>query len=158
MSTANNSAVRATQSRPASGANERTVVHSTFCIERTYAASPAQVYHALTDPIAKAKWFTGGERFTLLARSMDVRAGGREHLQGRWGAGTHRDASDGREGIVHRGRHAPAGDLDQLLDDRLRVPGLKALGADDKSGLNLLPSFMGDAGGGVRMGHGSVLQ
>ena len=98
MSTASNSAARAAQSQPARGSSERSVVHATFCIERTYAASPAQVYHALTDPIAKARWFTGGERFTLLARSMDVRPGGREHLQGRWSAGAHRPASDDREG------------------------------------------------------------
>jgi uncharacterized protein YndB with AHSA1/START domain len=38
----------------------RSVVHATFCIERTYPASPAQVFKALTDPAAKAKWFTGG--------------------------------------------------------------------------------------------------
>jgi uncharacterized protein YndB with AHSA1/START domain len=54
-----------------------------FCIERTYAASPAQVFEALTDPTAKAKWFTGGDGYTLLAREMDVRPGGREHVKGR---------------------------------------------------------------------------
>ena len=98
MSTASNAAAGGAQLHPSSDPIERTVVHSTFCIERTYAASPSQVYRALTDPVAKAKWFTGGERFTLLARSMDVRPGGREHLQGRWAAGTHRAASDEREG------------------------------------------------------------
>jgi uncharacterized protein YndB with AHSA1/START domain len=46
----------------------RSVVHATFCIERTYPASPAQVFKALTDPAAKAKWFTGGDGYTLLAR------------------------------------------------------------------------------------------
>ncbi len=98
MSTASKSAASGAQSSAASSPIERMVVHSTFCIERTYAASPAQVYHALTDPIAKAKWFTGGEGFTLLARRMDVRPGGREHLQGRWAAGAHRAASEEREG------------------------------------------------------------
>lgn len=98
MSTTPESAASGTQLPPASGALERTVVHATFCIERTYPASPAEVYRALTDPVAKAKWFTGGERFTLLARSMDVRPGGREHLQGRWSAGAHRPAPDGQAG------------------------------------------------------------
>src|ERR1700680_3309919 len=61
----------------------RSVVHAMFCIERTYQASPAQVFKALTDPAAKAKWFTGGNGYTLLAREMDVRPGGREHVKGR---------------------------------------------------------------------------
>jgi uncharacterized protein YndB with AHSA1/START domain len=61
----------------------RSVVHATFCLERTYPASPAQVFNALTDPAAKAKWFTGGDGYTLLAREMDVRPGGREHVKGR---------------------------------------------------------------------------
>ena len=65
----------------------RSVVHATFCIERNYPASPAQVFQALTEPAAKAKWFTGGSGYTLLAREMDVRPGGREHLKGRWETG-----------------------------------------------------------------------
>jgi uncharacterized protein YndB with AHSA1/START domain len=65
----------------------RSVVHATFCIERNYPASPAQVFQALTEPAAKAKWFTGGSGYTLLAREMDVRPGGREHLKGRWQTG-----------------------------------------------------------------------
>jgi uncharacterized protein YndB with AHSA1/START domain len=65
----------------------RSVVHATFCIERTYQASRAQVFKALTDPTAKAKWFTGGDGYTLLAREMDVRPGGREHVKGRKSSG-----------------------------------------------------------------------
>jgi hypothetical protein len=52
----------------ASNSSPRSVVHATFCIERTYLASPAQVFTALTDPAAKAKWFMGGKGYTLLAR------------------------------------------------------------------------------------------
>jgi uncharacterized protein YndB with AHSA1/START domain len=51
-----------------SNSSPRSVVHATFCIERTYPASPAQVFKALTDPAAKAKWFGGGTGYTLLAR------------------------------------------------------------------------------------------
>lgn len=65
----------------------RSVVHATFCIERTYSVSRPQVFRALTDPVAKAKWFTGGNGYTLLAREMDVRPGGREHVKGRWETG-----------------------------------------------------------------------
>jgi uncharacterized protein YndB with AHSA1/START domain len=70
-----------------SNSSPRSVTHATFSIERTYPASPAQVFKALTDPAAKAKWFTGGNGYTLLARQMDVRPGGREHVKGRWGTG-----------------------------------------------------------------------
>jgi len=65
----------------------RSAVHATFRIERNYDASRAQVFKALTDPVAKAKWFAGGPGFTLLAREMDARPGGREHLKGRWESG-----------------------------------------------------------------------
>jgi uncharacterized protein YndB with AHSA1/START domain len=73
-------------SKTSSGA-ARSVVHATFCIERTYPVSPAQVFKALTDPAAKAIWFTGGNGYTLLAREMDVRPGGREHVRGRFESG-----------------------------------------------------------------------
>jgi uncharacterized protein YndB with AHSA1/START domain len=65
----------------------RSVVHATFRIERTYAAPPARVFKALTDPAAKAKWFAGGAGHTIVAREMDVRNGGREHVKGRWDSG-----------------------------------------------------------------------
>jgi uncharacterized protein YndB with AHSA1/START domain len=74
---------RIRQSSPAT----RSVVHATFCIERTYQVPRAKVFKALTDPAAKAKWFAGGDGYTLLARKMDVRPGGREHVQGRWASG-----------------------------------------------------------------------
>jgi uncharacterized protein YndB with AHSA1/START domain len=70
-----------------SSSSPRSVVHAIFCIERTYRASAAQVFTALTDPAAKAKWFAGGEGYTELARHMDARPGGREHLQGRQDTG-----------------------------------------------------------------------
>src|SRR5580704_15292682 len=70
-----------------SSSSPRSVVHATFCIERTYPSSPAQLFKALTDPAAKAKWFTGGSGYTLLARAMDARPGGREHVKGRLESG-----------------------------------------------------------------------
>src|ERR1700675_2580595 len=66
-----------------SSSSPRSVLHATFCIERTYPASPAQVFKALADPAAEAGWVTGGNGYTLLAREMDVRPGGREHVKGR---------------------------------------------------------------------------
>jgi uncharacterized protein YndB with AHSA1/START domain len=65
----------------------RSVVLGVFSIERVYAAPRARVFKALTDPVAKAKWFAGGDGYTLLTREMDARPGGREHVQGRWDSG-----------------------------------------------------------------------
>lgn len=64
----------------------RSVVHATFHLERTYDASPARVWTALTEPSAKAQWFgatSGGVE--VIERAMDVRPGGRERLKGRFG-------------------------------------------------------------------------
>ena len=55
-----------------SSGSPRSVVHAMFCIERTYPVARALVFKALTDPKAKAKWFTGGNGYTLLAREMDA--------------------------------------------------------------------------------------
>jgi len=66
----------------------RSIVHGSFRIERRYDAPRRRVFQALTDPAAKAKWFGGGNGYTLLAREMDVRPGGRERVQGRWDSGT----------------------------------------------------------------------
>jgi uncharacterized protein YndB with AHSA1/START domain len=61
--------------------------HATFSIERTFSASPAKVFHALSDPAAKERWFAGGDGYTVLEREMDVRPGGRERAKGRWDSG-----------------------------------------------------------------------
>jgi uncharacterized protein YndB with AHSA1/START domain len=66
----------------------RSAVHATFHLERTYDASVARVWKALTDEQAKQKWFGGtpGD-WELLERHMDVRVGGSERLKGRWKGG-----------------------------------------------------------------------
>ncbi len=66
----------------------RSVVHGDFTIERNLDHPPAAVFRAFTDNDAKAKWFAGSEDWTLMEREMDVRAGGRERLKGRWKTGT----------------------------------------------------------------------
>lgn len=64
----------------------RSVVHAAFHLERSYDASPARVWKALTDPTAKAQWFGApSEQIEILERAMDVRPGGHERLKGRWG-------------------------------------------------------------------------
>jgi uncharacterized protein YndB with AHSA1/START domain len=78
---------RALAYEPAPVAAARSVVHGSFRIERRYGAPRERVFRAFTDPAAKAKWFAGGSAQQILAREMDVRPGGREHLQGRWDSG-----------------------------------------------------------------------
>ena len=59
--------------------SERSTVHSTFVIERIYAASPQLVFDAWADPAAKAKRFGPPEK-PEGSYSLDFREGGREHL------------------------------------------------------------------------------
>jgi uncharacterized protein YndB with AHSA1/START domain len=66
----------------------RSVVHGTFHLARTFEASVARVWKALTDASAKQKWFGGTSgRWEVLERHMDVRVGGSERLRGRWEGG-----------------------------------------------------------------------
>ena len=57
---------------------ERSVVHSTFVIERVYPAAPAKVYLALSDPDAKRRWFADPDSPTPSRYEMDFRIGGKE--------------------------------------------------------------------------------
>jgi uncharacterized protein YndB with AHSA1/START domain len=52
----------------------RSVVHATFSVERTYAASSARVFAAWADPASKARWFAGPDS----DHQLDFRVGGRE--------------------------------------------------------------------------------
>jgi uncharacterized protein YndB with AHSA1/START domain len=65
----------------------RSAVHGEFTIRRSFAASPAHVFRALTDPAAKARWFSGPDGWVALEREMDVGPGGRERAKGRWPSG-----------------------------------------------------------------------
>jgi uncharacterized protein YndB with AHSA1/START domain len=57
---------------------ERKVTHATFAIERTYPATPARVFHALSDKAAKSKWFVGPDEWQVGKYDLDFRVGGRE--------------------------------------------------------------------------------
>jgi uncharacterized protein YndB with AHSA1/START domain len=57
---------------------ESKVTHATFAIERTYPASPARVFHALSDKAAKSKWFGGPDEWRAVKYELDFRVGGRE--------------------------------------------------------------------------------
>lgn len=58
-------------------ATERSTTHSTFVIERTYDASPQQVFDAWANPAAKAKWFGRPGKPDY---SLDFRVGGHERF------------------------------------------------------------------------------
>jgi uncharacterized protein YndB with AHSA1/START domain len=62
--------------------------HSTFRIERAFAAPPARVYAAFADKVAKARWFgAASSEYALLEHSFDFRVGGEERARGRWKSG-----------------------------------------------------------------------
>ena len=65
----------------------RSVVHDVFHLERTYDATAEQVYNALSDEVAKSRWFYGPEGWRLIERTMDVRVGGRERVKGGFDGG-----------------------------------------------------------------------
>jgi uncharacterized protein YndB with AHSA1/START domain len=50
----------------------RSVVHAIFSLERIYDASPAQVFRALSDKAAKARWFEGGGGWAVSAKWMSA--------------------------------------------------------------------------------------
>ena len=58
--------------------SEHSVEHSSFSVERTYAASPALVFAAWADPEAKARWFSGPADWENRPLELDFRVGGRE--------------------------------------------------------------------------------
>lgn len=61
---------------------QRSVTHAMFTIERAYAASPARVFQAFADPVAKAKWFGGPYEWEKGPAEFDFRVGGREISSG----------------------------------------------------------------------------
>jgi uncharacterized protein YndB with AHSA1/START domain len=56
--------------------SEPTVIHSTFTIEREYAATRERVFAALSEPELKRRWFADGEKSTVEEFTMDFRVGG----------------------------------------------------------------------------------
>jgi uncharacterized protein YndB with AHSA1/START domain len=67
---------------------ERSVIHSTFVIERSYPASPERVFEAFTDPAKKRRWFFEGEGHDVEHHELDFRTGGKEVARFRFKPGT----------------------------------------------------------------------
>ena len=66
---------------------ERTVVHSTFVIERKYPTTPQRVFEAFADKAKKRRWCVEGEGFTIEEFEMDFRVGGVERSRFRFHGG-----------------------------------------------------------------------
>jgi uncharacterized protein YndB with AHSA1/START domain len=67
----------------------RSIKHGSFVIERYYNHDTAALFHAWTDPAAKARWFNGpADKWTEVLREMDVRVGGRERAIGKFADGS----------------------------------------------------------------------
>ncbi len=60
----------------------RTVVHDTFVIDRSYPASPARVFGAFADPAAKKQWWDDDDIEQNAPHVIDFRVGGRETISG----------------------------------------------------------------------------
>jgi uncharacterized protein YndB with AHSA1/START domain len=65
-----------------------TVNHSTFVIERVFAAKPARVFAAFADPARKKYWFTEGYNKEPDTFEMDFRVGGAETFRYHYGEGS----------------------------------------------------------------------
>jgi uncharacterized protein YndB with AHSA1/START domain len=59
--------------------NERSTVHATFAIERTYEAAPARVWRAWADPAEKLRWF-GPRVLDKPDHELEFRVGGLERM------------------------------------------------------------------------------
>jgi uncharacterized protein YndB with AHSA1/START domain len=57
---------------------DRSVTHATFVIERVYDATPARVFAAWADPVAKNRWFAGVQDPDAATMEVDFRVGGSE--------------------------------------------------------------------------------
>lgn len=61
-----------------SSVSQRSVVHSTFVVERSYPVAPAKVFSAFSDPDAKRRWFVDPHDPAPSRHEMDFRVGGKE--------------------------------------------------------------------------------
>lgn len=91
--------------------------HATFTLSRIYPASPARVFRAFANPIAKRRWFGGPEEWSSGPYVLDFRIGGREQLSGGPKGGTVHRFDALYHDIVEASRIIYSYDL--FLDDRL---------------------------------------
>jgi uncharacterized protein YndB with AHSA1/START domain len=95
---------------------ERSQTHATFVLERTFSASVADVWHALSDNAARDQWFGGGPEFDAREKSHDFRVGGHATEDGQWHAGPTSRFSSTYTDIVEHQRIVFT--YDMWVDDR----------------------------------------
>lgn len=66
---------------------ERSVVHTTFTLERSYAAPPAKVFKAFADPAIKRRWFVEGDGWAVEEFTGEFKVGGFERGRFRFKGG-----------------------------------------------------------------------
>ena len=66
---------------------ERSEIHATFVVERSYPVPVIAVWHALSDNEARDQWFGGGAEFDVREKSHDFRVGGHGVEDGQWRGG-----------------------------------------------------------------------
>lgn len=59
-------------------ANQDSVVHNTFCVERTYPSTPKRLFAAFSNQATKRRWFAEGEGWQVDEFTLDFRVGGYE--------------------------------------------------------------------------------
>ncbi len=62
---------------------QRSTVHDTFVVNRSFAFNRELVFAAWASAEAKSHWFAGPTGWTALRRELDFRVGGREQVVGR---------------------------------------------------------------------------
>jgi uncharacterized protein YndB with AHSA1/START domain len=67
---------------------KQAVIHYTFVIERSYAATPEQVFAALSDPAKRRRWLLEGQNHEVESFEIDFRVGGHERGVLRFGPKT----------------------------------------------------------------------
>lgn len=61
--------------------SEHSVHHDTVVLARTFDASIARVFAAISDPVGRARVYGAGGRSTVIFSAVDVRPGGRDVFQ-----------------------------------------------------------------------------
>jgi uncharacterized protein YndB with AHSA1/START domain len=115
---------------------ERSQIHATFVIERSYPVPVSAVWHALSDNDARDQWFGGGAEFDTREKSHDFRVGGHGVEDGQWRGGpTSRFVSTYTD-IVDEQRMVFAYDL--WVDDRHISTSLTTIAVEPEAGGTLL--------------------
>jgi uncharacterized protein YndB with AHSA1/START domain len=94
----------------------RSVIHTTFVIDRTYAVPPARVFAAFADPELKERWFAMPPDWVDTHHALDFRVGGHETNFGGPPGGTVHRFEARYQDIVEDARIVYAYDL--YLDDQ----------------------------------------